>query len=188
MVTPPAANIIFSFSKRKFLMFGLTPDQEDLYRRIVDGPRAQTSGISPILDSSGNLVGPFKSFLISPKLGSILEQLGRHLRYEHTISAIDKELSILRVSRHVESKFEWLAHVDVARGLGVSEQELDSIWSLDSEPLSIYVRCVDEIIKPGDKKSSLSSLGLLDEEKRMHLIALVGYYVLIANLMHEFGE
>lgn len=169
-------------------MSGLIPDQEDLYRRIVDGPRAQTSGISPVLDSAGNLVGPFKSFLISPSLGSILEQLGRHLRYEHTISATDKELSILRVARHVESKFEWLAHVDVARGLGVSEQELDSIRSLDLDPLSIYVRCIDEIMKPANKRSTLSSLGLLDEEKKMYLIALVGYYVLIANLMHEFGE
>jgi hypothetical protein len=33
----------------------------------------------------------------------------------------------------------------------------------------------------------LSLSGDLSEIQRMYLISLVGYYVLIANLMHEFG-
>lgn len=169
-------------------MSDLTPDQEALYNRIVNGPRAQTAGVSPVLDSEGNLVGPFKSFLISPGLGSILEQLGRHLRYESPIPSIDKELAILRVARYMESEFEWYAHVEVARQLGALEHDLTSTWNLTLNSSSIYEQCVDEIMRPVTKMSTLSSLGLLDEQQRMYMIALVGYYVLIANLMREFGD
>ena len=163
----------------------LTPEQEDLYRRIVDGPRAASKGISPVTDDEGNLVGPFKSFLISPGLGSILEELGRHLRYGSPFDPVEKELAILRVARHMRSQFEWDAHVDVARGFGATESQIESVSDLAREPLSTMARNVDEVMRPRTTDMNLSDE--LSAVERMYAIALVGYYVLIANLMHEFG-
>jgi len=163
----------------------LTPEQEKLYRRIVDGPRAASKGISPVTDGEGNLLGPFKSFLVSPELGSILEELGRHLRFNSPFESVERELAILRVARHMQSQFEWDAHVEVARGFGATESQIESIFDLSLQPQSALARNVDEVLGPRSYELSLS--GELSENQRMYLISLVGYYVLIANLMHEFG-
>lgn len=163
----------------------LSPEQEKLYRRIVDGPRAASKGISPVTDHEGNLVGPFKSFIVSPELGSILEELGRHLRFNSPFESVEKELAILRVARHMQSQFEWDAHVEVARGFGATESQIESISDLGHEPQSALARNVDEVLSQRSHELGLS--GDLSEIQRMYLISLVGYYVLIANLMHEFG-
>jgi 4-carboxymuconolactone decarboxylase len=163
----------------------LTSEQMDLYRKIVDGPRATSKGISPVTDAAGNLVGPFKSFLISPGLGSILEELGRHLRYGSPFDPLDKELAILRVARHMRSQFEWDAHVEVARSMGATEVQISAVSDLTQDPLSIVAKCVDEIMGPRTAKANLAPE--FTDVQRMYVIALVGYYELIANLMHEFG-
>lgn len=163
----------------------LTPEQVELYRRIVEGPRSASKGISPVTDAEGNLVGPFKSFLISPGLGAILEELGRHLRYGSPFEPVEKELAILRVARHMHSQFEWDAHVEVARGFGATESQIESVRDLDSRPLTMLAQNVDEVIGPRANGMKLSDD--LTEAQRMYVISLVGYYVLIANLMHEFG-
>jgi len=163
----------------------LTPEQEKLYRRIVDGPRAASKDISPVTDGEGNLVGPFKSFLVSPELGSILEELGRHLRFNSPFELVEKELAILRVARHMQSQFEWDAHVEVARGLGATDSQIESVFNLASPPESALAHNVDEVLGP--RTSDLSLSGDLSESHRMYLISLVGYYALVANLMNEFG-
>ena len=118
----------------------LTHEQEELYRRIVDGPRAASKTTSPVTDADGNLVGPFKSFLISPGLGSILEELGRHLRYGSPFDPLEKELAILRVARHMQSQFEWDAHVNLARGiLRVDSESHAGIWGLNRQLFPISV-------------------------------------------------
>jgi len=44
---------------------------------------------------------------------------------------------------------------------------------------------VDEIMGPRTAKANLAPE--FTDVQRMYVIALVGYYELIANLMHEFG-
>jgi AhpD family alkylhydroperoxidase len=156
-----------------------------LYRRLVNGPRAASKGISPVTDSDGDLVGPFKSFLVSPELGSILEELGSHLRFSSPFEPVEKELAILRVAQHMRSQFEWDAHVEVARGFGATESQIESVADLSLEPQSDLVRNVDEVF--GQQTHELRLSGNLSDTQRMYLISLVGYYALIANLMHEFG-
>ena len=163
----------------------LTHEQEELYRRIVDGPRAASKTTSPVTDANGNLVGPFKSFLISPGLGSILEELGRHLRYGSPFDPLEKELAILRVARHMQSQFEWDAHVNLAREFGATDRQIESVFDLACEPLSLLSRNVDKVISSRTSEKQLSHE--LTEVQRMYAVALVGYYVLIANLMQEFG-
>jgi len=163
----------------------LTPEQEELYQRIVSGPRSASKGISPVTDAEGNLVGPFKSFLVSPELGAILEELGRHLRFSSPFDPAEKELAILRVSRHMHSQFEWDAHVEVARRCGATESQIESVRDLTRQPLSELARNVDEVMSSRANGMKLSND--LTEVQRMYAVALVGYYVLIANLMHEFG-
>jgi hypothetical protein len=85
----------------------------------------------------------------------------------------------------MRSQFEWDAHVEVARGFGATESQIESVADLSLEPQSDLVRNVDEVF--GQQTHELRLSGNLSDTQRMYLISLVGYYALIANLMHEFG-
>jgi hypothetical protein len=85
----------------------------------------------------------------------------------------------------MQSQFEWDAHVEVAREFGATDSQIESVFNLARLPDSALARNVDEVL--GLRTSEFSLSGDLSDKHCMYLISLVGYYALIANLMHEFG-
>jgi alkylhydroperoxidase family enzyme len=99
--------------------------QSALYESIVDGPRA--TGPFSVVDPRGRLLGPFNALLHAPSIGVAVERLGTALRFGGTLEPRTRELVICTVAAHWGSDYEWYAHSRVAREVGVSEAELQSV-------------------------------------------------------------
>ena len=104
----------------------LAPAQRALYDAITGGPRASQAGTVPITDADGQLLGPFAIMLLSPEVGNAMQQVGATIRFGTALTGRERELAILTVAGALNSEFERLAHVPAARGLGLTEPQIDA--------------------------------------------------------------
>jgi 4-carboxymuconolactone decarboxylase len=83
--------------------------------------------VRPPTDADGALPGPFGGFLLAPAIGEALQGLGAAIRYRDHRSARARELAILTVAAHHDSRFERYAHEAVGATLGLSETEMAAV-------------------------------------------------------------
>jgi 4-carboxymuconolactone decarboxylase len=102
-------------------------EQRHLYDAITGGRRAEGPQLFRLADDEGCLEGPFNAFLLQPRLGSALQELGSAVRYGTGLSDRCREIAILAVAAHWESEFEWYAHTAVARAAGLGDTELAAV-------------------------------------------------------------
>jgi 4-carboxymuconolactone decarboxylase len=163
----------------------LDAEQRELYDRIAAGPRrSERVGAA---DPEGRLQGPFNAMLASPAIGGPMQELGAALRYRGSLGARSRELAILAVAADARSSFEWHAHEPPARAAGLSDADLDALAAhatppglVDDEPLVLEV--TRALIAQRDLPDALferarAQLGIAVV---MELVALVGYYQLLA--------
>ncbi len=105
----------------------LNEHQRAVYDAIVGGPRAAGGQASALVNPDGSLVGPFNAMVLAPAVGRALSALGEAVRYGTSLSAREREIAILTVAATRTSSFEWWAHERIARGIGLSEEEIDGI-------------------------------------------------------------
>ena len=137
-----------------------------------------------------NIVGVFAWH---PELTQSFFTFNRHL-FRSTLSGRLRELAIVRTGWVRRAEYEWAQHVRIARGLGVSDAEIEAISEgPDSElwgPLEAAVlRAVDEMCEEryvsDDTWEQLSAD--LDRHQLMDLVFTVGAYDLLAMAMTTFG-
>jgi 4-carboxymuconolactone decarboxylase len=58
----------------------LDDGQRSLYHAIAGGRRAQGPQLFRLTDERGRLEGPFNAFLLQPRLGAVLAQVGSSVR------------------------------------------------------------------------------------------------------------
>ncbi|MEM5437805.1 carboxymuconolactone decarboxylase family protein [Paraburkholderia diazotrophica] len=92
----------------------MTPDQERVYRAVIDGPR-------------GTIVGPLRAALHSPELADRWQRFGEILRYGTSLPAWATELAIVVTARRWNSQLEWHIHAQAAAAAGIDEASLDAI-------------------------------------------------------------
>jgi alkylhydroperoxidase family enzyme len=171
----------------------LTADQRQVHDAITTGRRASGPKLFDLTGPEGELIGPFAAMVAHPAVGGPLQRLGEALRYESTLSPRMRELVILTVAAHVGSDFEWYAHAAVARHLDLPEQVLQALRTGAEVPgLDDADRCALELVSTllrhdrvdhdlfARTRSALGTQGVVD------VVALVGYYSLLAQLLHVF--
>lgn len=170
----------------------LTPEQADLYARILGGPRAAGPQYFSLTAPDGSLVGPFNALLLSPGLGGAVQELGAAVRYQTQLSSRIREMAILVVAAHWHSTFETAAHEAVGRAIGLTEEELTAIAAgdiptLDDEYELACIRIVDALTH-GDIDDELwvQTRELVSTETVFELVTLVGYYAGLALQMRVF--
>jgi 4-carboxymuconolactone decarboxylase len=104
-----------------------SPEQRALYDAITTGPRAQGPQHFDLTDPDGSLVGPFNALLLSPELGTALQGVGASIRYRTALTEREREIAILIVAAHWDSKFERSAHEGIGLAAGLTETELGLI-------------------------------------------------------------
>lgn len=169
----------------------LTEPQRALYRRIVDSPRARTSRALPLTDGDGRLMGPFNAMLLSPEVGSAVQEVGTALRFRGTLTGRIRELAILEVARFRSCPIEWVAHVHAGRLVGLTEEEIDAVRAGRDHPSfaddeRLARRMVVDLLANRDLDDRLveeadTSIGL---PAATELLILVGYYDLLAMSLH----
>jgi 4-carboxymuconolactone decarboxylase len=171
----------------------LAPAQRDLYDAITGGPRASQAGTVPITDAEGQLLGPFAIMLLSPEVGNAMQQVGATIRFGTALTGRERELAILTVAGALNSEFERIAHVPAARGLGLTEPQIDAaLAGKTADGLSADEAIVGRLALTMTVDRTLSdrdyadAVGALGQERLAELTWLVGYYSALALSLAVF--
>lgn len=155
-------------------------DQRRVYDKIVSGRR-------------GKVQGPLRAVLHNAELADRWQALGALLRYETTLTPRQSELAILVTGRACRSPFEWYAHRLEAERVGIEPHVIDAILAesappglgLDSDDATIVQVAVElnrfNSVSDGTYADALARLG---ERKLVELVALVGYYTMVAMTLN----
>lgn len=120
--------------------------------------------------------------------------LGGRLLYGGLLDDRTRELVILRTSARCGSAYEWGQHVAIARGAGLSDDEMLACAASEvAEPLSdadrVLLRAVDEIVDDHTMSDATwqSLAARFDDAEAIELIMLIGHYAMLAGLLNGLG-
>lgn len=166
--------------------------QRELYDTIAGGDRAKDASFR-LLEEDKSLVGPFNALLYSPAVGDAVQSLGSTLRFESSTPSNIREIAILTVAKKYDSDFEWWAHEPIALKAGLSREILDAIrcggnvsFPENSDQLT-YDLC-RQLLDSGKLSEEIYAAAIqeFNESGIFEIIVIVGYYVLLAQLMNAF--
>lgn len=156
----------------------MSPEQRRVHDGIVNGPR-------------GRIQGPLRAALHSPALAEHWSALGALLRYETTLTRRQAELAILVTGRMSQSPFEWHAHRLEAERAGIDAATIDALRDrrvpegLDATDTAIVeVAYALKRTHSVDDATYARALALLGERTLVELVALVGYYTMVAMTLN----
>jgi 4-carboxymuconolactone decarboxylase len=177
-----------------------------VYDEIVDGPRAAGPGHFVLRRDDGSLAGPFNLMLHAPRVGGPLAALGAALRFESSLDARQREIAILAVAAVRRSDYEWYAHEQVGRAVGLDDAVVATLRAAaeapgaGADPDGGYGRLPD----PDDDLVRRVALAIVrdrtlgadlhaEAERRLgtaalvELVILAGYYDLVAAALAAFA-
>jgi 4-carboxymuconolactone decarboxylase len=106
-----------------------------------------------------------------------------------------RELMVLRVAWRTRSTYEWVQHVRLAQGCGVTEAEIDAIalgagadatWSpLEADLLAATDELIDRFRI--DDRTWAQLAEYLDERQLVEVVFVVGTYTCLAMAFNSFG-
>lgn len=156
----------------------MTPEQRTMTEHVLAGQRR-------------SMGGPFNILLRSPEMGDQAQQLGASLRFLPSMPVRLRELAIIITARHWTSQFEWQVHSDAARQAGLGDAVIKSIAEgLKPETLqfdeSVIYNFATELLTTKQVSDSTFAAAhrLLGERGVVDLVALMGYYQMVAMLLN----
>jgi 4-carboxymuconolactone decarboxylase len=176
---------------RPLVPYELDASQAEVYAAIVGGPRGGAA--VPLTDDAGALTGPFNAMLYAPRIGIVLQELGAALRYRTSLDARTREIAILVVAAHWQSRFEQYTHEAVGRQCGLTEAEIEALRQ--GEPLTLpdqHEQAVYDVVRALvverdlDDDAFTAARQALGEATLVELSTLVGYYALLALQLRVF--
>lgn len=110
-----------------------------------------------------------------------------------TLDARLRELMILRVAWRTRSEYEWVQHVRLGRGLGITDHEIDAIadagthqWTpLETDLLAATDELLDDYRVSDGTWARLAAQ--LDERQLVEMVFVVGAYVCLSMAFRSFG-
>jgi hypothetical protein len=159
----------------------------ELYRAIVEGPRATNAASLSSTDAEGRLVGPFNAMLVSAGVGTATQALGAAVRFASHLSDRQREIAVLELAVLERCEFEWHAHERLGNHYGLDTHEIEALRSSAecasfSAEEDLVRRLVRELhghrdLDDGNFAAAVDGMGF---EALADLVVLVGYYELIA--------
>lgn len=146
-----------------------------------------------IMATRGNLSGPFLAWMHSPELASHAEKLGAFCRYQTVFEPVESELLILVVAAHFRCVGEQQIHEPIAEQAGLSAGHIADIRErrpvrLVSARLTLIHAIAEELLESNRIGDRLYDEGLrgLGTQGMVELVAIVGYYSLVAMTLNAF--
>lgn len=159
----------------------LTPEQRLAWDEVVAGPRKK-------------MHGPFFIWLHSPELLSRGQKLGLYARYQSSLPRRLSELCILMMAAHWKAVGEWVDHAPIARDLGVDAEALEALRKglparfKNADEMAAYDLGQELLNKRDVSDATYARVkAVLGERGILDLIAVLGYYGLIAMSMKAFA-
>jgi alkylhydroperoxidase family enzyme len=165
----------------------LTDDQRSLYEWYTSGRRASPDSPFQLSTPDGRLQGPPAAWILSPKFGHALQQIGGAVRYDSQLPARGREIAILLVGHHHDSAFELYAHTRAGRAAGLTDLDLAAL-AAGTPPAALTE--VEAAMFAATR--AILTRGTLDEEEFreaarvlgapgvLELVTIVGYYNMVA--------
>jgi 4-carboxymuconolactone decarboxylase len=165
----------------------MTDEQRAIYQRYATGPRAAPDNPFFLVDADGRLQGPPAVWILSPRFGRALQQIGAAVRFDSRLPRRAHEIAVLIVGHHHGSTFELYAHRRAGVAAGLTEADLDAL-AQGREPAELsdveacVLRTVRRILDRGtlDDDEFRDAAGVLGEAGLFELVTLVGYYTMVA--------
>jgi len=159
----------------------LTPEQKLAWDEVVAGPRKK-------------MHGPFFIWLHSPELLSRGQKLGLYARFQSSLPQRLSELCILMMAAHWKAAGEWVDHAPIARELGVDGEALEALRKgqparfKNADEMAAY-EFAQELLNKRDVSDATYARvkAVLGERGILDLVAVLGYYGLIAMSMKAFA-
>jgi len=163
------------------------------YPKIEDTPPKVKDFFAKIKANSGRIMNVNLMMAHSP--GSVREliRLGNRLLNKARLEPKYRELAIIRVSHLCGSKYEWAQHIPIALQSGVTREQLEAIenWS-DSDLFTaeekIILAFTEEVVRDSapSEQTFKEASAFLDHTSLVELTISIGYWSLIAKLLHTF--
>ena len=160
----------------------LSPEQKLVWDEVVAGPRKK-------------MHGPFFIWLHSPELLSRGQNLGLYSRFQSSLPPRLSELCILIMAAHWRCGGEWHDHAPIAASHGVDAAALEALRrgqpaTFTQTDETVIYGLAQELLRTrevcdatyADAKAILGERGVLD------VVAVLGYYSLIAMSMKTFAQ
>ena len=158
----------------------LTPEQEEVARAIIAGPRKA-------------VIGPMRIWLHRPELGQHAQRLGQYCRFDSSLPPHLSELAILVTARVWSSEFEWSAHKKIALEAGVDPAIVEAIRTHRPPPFETDVqRAIYDFANMLHTERKVSdavyqaAVTTLGEAGVVDLTAILGYYTLVSMTLNVF--
>lgn len=142
----------------------------------------------------GHTLNITRTLLRHPKLYKRWSVFGQHVLFKSTLPARDRELLILRTGWHWRAGYEWTHHVDIAKEIGIGDQEIARIadgpdapgWSDFDRTL---LQAADELCcNAFVTDRTWSKLASVYEVRQLlDLVFTVGQYTLVAMAVNTLG-
>lgn len=170
----------------------LSAGQKQVYDTISGDKRRQQTRRFRMTNDDGTLSGPFNALLYAPEVGNATQALGAALRFDSSLPGHLRELAILMVAQRWRANYEWYAHAPIAAREELGEAIIEAIKAgrtPEAEPDVLCIhRFVSELVETRRicDETYAQTRALIGEQGLVELIALVGYYSLLAGLLNTF--
>ena len=172
----------------------MTPEQVDLYREILGGPRGQGPRAVLLSSGAGGLAGPFNAMLYAPPVGHALQELGAAIRFRTELAPRVREMAILVVAQAWDSAYERESHELLGRDAGLTGSEIEALRAGEDPGFAdkqeqvahSVVRALTGPAADLDDQEYDTAVAVLGERALVELSTLVGYYATLALQMRIF--
>lgn len=147
-----------------------------------------------IAGTRGGVVrGPFAIWMRHPDLVEHADRFGSHLRSGTDVPRHLSELAILVTARFWNASYEWYAHAGAAEDAGIAAADIEAIRAGDIPVFSDATeQCVYTLARElyetkfiGDVTYN-QAIDLLGEDQVIDLIAIIGFYSMVALTLNAF--
>jgi 4-carboxymuconolactone decarboxylase len=120
-----------------------------------------------------------------------LAALGKAILTQLDLPASTREIAILHVARLSSCRYEWLQHVPIAKGCGVTETEIAALARGDINAKSLsdrdraMLRLSDEVVRnvrPSDETLT-NALRYFAAREIVELVLSIGFYMTLARVI-----
>jgi 4-carboxymuconolactone decarboxylase len=165
-----------------------------LLARKEDVAGEQRAVWEQIAESRGHVAGPFAALLHAPEVARRVAHVGAYVRFESALAPPQRELAILATARAMDCRYEWAAHVPLARKAGVRDDAIAAIRDRRAPAgltpdEAVIVTYVTQLLRDHrvDDAAFTAARDRLGVPQLVELTASAGYYAMLACTLNGFA-
>ena len=196
MTTPTSAKIAVPEHLMRLPRQGSSPDDRMPPMTPAQMTPAQKAAAEQFEKERGMPIGgPFVPLSRSPDVLQMATHIGKYLRTQSPVPTRLSELATLITARRWSQNFEWYAHEGIARHAGLGEGVIKAIAEgrhpdsvadgMADDEATVYAFCTETHRNGAVRDATYArAKTLLGEQGVIDLVAICGYYTLLAFAMN----